>query len=451
MAERLETPKGAKSIYWAHFGFEVDKDGRRIDEKNVRCHLCNKAIGYSGNTTNLSQHLNKWHPEVLSSSMAETSPKSLTQVTLKSCAFRPTAKMATNSQRAQQITQGIAEFIARDMRPISVIEGKGFQNLLAIIDPSYQVPSRKHVMKNIQDMYSKVRLCLLAEMEDIQSVGLTTDHWTSRAMDSYLGVTVHFITQDWELKKRVLQVRQVKERHTGNNVASDLKAVTTEWNLDSKVTGVTTDNTSNMVAALVLLPWPRMPCFAHTLQLAVKDGLKVQAVADILTRCKKIVGHFKPSLVASAALEETQKRLGLPKKKLVQEVPTRWNSSYTMLSCLVEQQVAVSAVLAESSKTTDRDLILSSAEIAAMECAISVLQPLAQATEMLGGEKIPSISVIQPVLTALRRKHLQTSAVEPQMAVHMKQAIAKNIDNHFSDVQQRNLMLCATCLDPRFK
>ena len=34
------------------------------------------------------------------------------------------------------------------------------------------------------------------------------------------------------------------------------------------------------------------------------------------------------------------------------------------------------------------------------------------------------------------------------MAVYMKQAIPKNMDNHFSDVQQCDLMLCATCLGP---
>ena len=44
------------------------------------------------NTTNLSQHLNKWHPEVLGTNTAESSAKSLTQVTLESCAFRPTVK-----------------------------------------------------------------------------------------------------------------------------------------------------------------------------------------------------------------------------------------------------------------------------------------------------------------------------------------------------------------------
>ena len=29
----LESPKGAKSPFWAHFGFEIDESGKRVDEK----------------------------------------------------------------------------------------------------------------------------------------------------------------------------------------------------------------------------------------------------------------------------------------------------------------------------------------------------------------------------------------------------------------------------------
>ena len=69
-----------------------------------------------------------------------------------------------------------------------------------------------------------------------------------------------------------------------------------------------------------------------------------------------------------------------------------------MLERLTEQQAAVSAVLAESKKSSDRDLILSSSEIAKIECIMSVLKPLAQVTEMLSVEKLPSVSIVQPIL-----------------------------------------------------
>ena len=63
---------------------------------------------------------------------------------------------------------------------------------------------------------------------------------------------------------------------------------------------------------------------------------------------------------------------------------------------------------------------------------------------------MPSLSVVQPMLAALKRKHLKVSAVEPKMALDMKQVIASSIDQHFSVDHQRQLMLVAMCLDPHF-
>ena len=52
----------------------------------------------------------------------------------------------------------------------------------------------------------------------VAHVALTCDFWTLRASDAYLGVTAHYITPTWELKSRSLQAREVKERHTADNV-----------------------------------------------------------------------------------------------------------------------------------------------------------------------------------------------------------------------------------------
>ena len=87
----LEAPKGAKSSYWAHVGFEVDKDGKRLDNKRVRCRICNHKVGFSGNTMNLGQHLQKWHPEVVSGEGSGATAKGtkMPQFTLESCLFDP--------------------------------------------------------------------------------------------------------------------------------------------------------------------------------------------------------------------------------------------------------------------------------------------------------------------------------------------------------------------------
>ena len=62
---------------------------------------------------------------------------------------------------------------------------------------------------------------------------------------------------------------------------------------------------------------------------------------------------------------------------------------------------------------------------------------------------MPTLSVVQPMLTALRKKHLKVSAVEPKMALDMKQAILSSIDNHFSDEDQQKYMFIANFFHQR--
>ena len=80
-----------------------------------------------------------------------------------------------------------------------------------------------------------------------------TDIWTSRTVQSYITVTVHFLTEDWILDSRVLVTHEMMERHTGVNIAECLREIAKDWNLDNKVVAVVHDNASNMVLACDLL------------------------------------------------------------------------------------------------------------------------------------------------------------------------------------------------------
>ena len=86
-------------------------------------------------------------------------------------------------------------------------------------------------------------------------------------------------------------------------------------------------------------------------------------MSAILSRCRKLVGHFKHSYVAQSALESKQTEYELPKHKLIQDVPTRWNSAFEMMERILEQEKAIAAVLLNSRKARDRDLTLTSTEI----------------------------------------------------------------------------------------
>ena len=51
-----------------------------------------------------------------------------------------------------------------------------------------------------------------------------------------------------------------------------------DW--ESGISGITTDNGSNILAAMDLLQWPHVvPCFSHTLQLGIEKAMKLPLVA----------------------------------------------------------------------------------------------------------------------------------------------------------------------------
>ena len=59
----------------------------------------------------------------------------------------------------------------------------------------------------------------MEELSAVKAVVLTTDFGTSTAVDSYLGVTCHYISCQWELCSCVLQTKEAPESHTADNAS----------------------------------------------------------------------------------------------------------------------------------------------------------------------------------------------------------------------------------------
>jgi hypothetical protein len=56
---------------------------------------------------------------------------------------------------------------------------------------------------------------------------------------------------------------------------------------------------------------------AHTLQLSIKQGLKFCNIDGLLSKCRKIVGHFKRSTSHKALLMKEMEKNGAKSESLV--------------------------------------------------------------------------------------------------------------------------------------
>ena len=236
-----------------------------------------------------------------------------------------------------KITQYVAEMIALDNQPFSIVEDNGFKRLVEVLEPRYKLPSRQYFAEAaIPDMYQGVREAMLEFLDQVDYISCTTDIWSSVAQDSMFSLTAHCVLPDFNKISCVLQSAAFNDSHTGENIANLIVTSLQSWNLEEKLVCIVRDNESNFVAGLRDAD---IPCLAHTLQLVIDDGVLAQpCVVSLLAAGRRLVGHFKRSNVNVHALGHIQERLGL--KKLIQDKPTRWNTSYYMLEHLIEQRQA---------------------------------------------------------------------------------------------------------------
>lgn len=130
--------------------------------------------------------------------------------------------------------------------------------------------------------------------------------------------------------------------HTADNLKKFLTEVFQEWKIEGKVVAVVRDNGSDITAALNRSEYQVVPCLAHTLQLVLKDGFLDNAKINVVVKkCKKVVGSFKHSAKNTKILKAHQIQLNLPKHAMIQDEPTRWNTTYHMLKRILEQKEAV--------------------------------------------------------------------------------------------------------------
>ncbi|KAL1276633.1 hypothetical protein QQF64_036256 [Cirrhinus molitorella] len=300
-------------------------------------------------------------------------------------------------------------------------------------------------------MYAQTRENVKSALKSAARVALTCDSWTSRATESYVTITAHFIDDRWKMNAYVLQTRAMHESHTGAHMAEVLQRAAEEWGLTEKDPVVVTDNASNMTLAVELTGFLHVRCFAHILNLASQRALKLPAVARLLAKIRKISAFFHRSTTAAEALKRNQMMLNLPHHKLITDVAVRWNSAYEMLSRFLEQQPAICAALLspEVVKSVSDTCTLTEMEISNAEQVVQALKPMLVATNVMCEEKTPTVSVIAPLQTQLL-SDMSSTAKDSPLVKELKNAIFQDLSKRYNSSEKSNLYI-SSALDPRFK
>jgi hypothetical protein len=173
-----------------------------------KCRICATVYGSSTSTGTLKKHLEKKHPTEYQ--------RKFTQTTLNFQRIHPYSRKENFEK-----SKGLIDWIVTSLQLFSVVEEDYFIEMIKKFDPRYRIPNRKYIKKHIVNRFENQRKILKYDIEKIKNgISLTTNMWTSdNSHIAFLGVTCHYIDDNWTLRRFLLDIIPFHESHTGKNIA----------------------------------------------------------------------------------------------------------------------------------------------------------------------------------------------------------------------------------------
>ena len=96
-------------------------------------------------------------------------------------------------------------------------------------------------------LYQEHKDLLRDDLALVPMVSFTLDGWTSPFQTSFLGITAHWINDNWVQQDITLGFELLKGSHTGEVLMDAFVKVVKQFNLQQKVMSITSDNGSNVL------------------------------------------------------------------------------------------------------------------------------------------------------------------------------------------------------------
>ena len=359
------------------------------------------------------------------------------------------ATMGATKQKI--LDEALLEMIATDFHPLSIVDDRGFRRFVGKLQPLYKLPTRQALYDNLlTTQYARAVTERRAEVLQATAVCMSAEGWLSQASERYVALTAHYLSAQLEPKSCLLDCFMYTDHHTADAVKDELNRVVDEWGCQGKVVAFVTDSSPHVSAAVQLAGWRSLPCFANMLNVMAQEALK--EIADVRTKARAAVDHFRCNAIAGEMLRNVQQQMLLPERELLLDSPvSRWTQTYKMLQRLAEMREAVVSALALLVDNVPE--LLSAPEWDVVVYACELLRPMYEVTCELAAERYaPASKIILMArgLTRLCRDQFESPSL-PVVVRKMANVMLASMTAWFGSFETNNLLAEATLLDPRFK
>jgi hypothetical protein len=149
----------------------------------------------------------------------------------------------------KKLEKALVLFIIKDLQPLNILKSSSFIKFINLLDSRFVIPQSKAVKTLIHSSYTHSFNLLVEQVSKAKYVSCTTDLWTAKNRQGYLGVTCTWIDNDFNFHEILLTLSHLPSPHTAIAISQKLIDIFKLWKLDKKVISITTDNGKNMVKA----------------------------------------------------------------------------------------------------------------------------------------------------------------------------------------------------------
>ncbi|XP_057444605.1 zinc finger BED domain-containing protein RICESLEEPER 2-like [Lotus japonicus] len=455
VGEELVTKKKRKktSPVWADFD-EIEITG---GAKKAVCRYCKEKLSTGGKGASTS-HLRRHSEICLQRRVHLASEKKQSTIPFQPCnSGNPFLNSGAryNNEKMREI---IASAIMVHEMPFSVVENDVWMWAFQYANSDFQKVTRKTIRNDCLSLYEMEKRNLKALLKSVNKISLTTDMWkSSHQVAEYMVVTGHFIDAGWKLQKRVLSFVKVPAPRRGVDVADAIFKCLKVWGIENKIFSISVDNAAyndkclknlkeNLSGNKLFLDGAlfHVRCCAHILNLLVQDGLsKIKSVIVNIRESVKYINYNDARLKAFCDVVE-QKRL--KERKLVIDCPTRWNSTFQMLSTSLKFKTAFAAY-----KEREPHYVYSPSleDWSKVEKICKLLEVFDLATHVISGSEYPTANLYLAEVWRVKQVIDNASEDEDDFMREMAAPMKEKFDKYWGECNL--LMTIASVLDPRCK
>lgn len=471
--------KSTKSIVWKFFQIYDDKKLQHF----AHCQLCKRDINYTKtkSTGMLTRHLRSHHRKEYESMLEDEAVKQLNSSSLSSITMNSLDKKQSSIQSFVKHTPSfeakLLDWIIDTYQPLQACEHPSFRAMCQSLNAKAPVIGKSKV-QNLLSAETALMRIKLKEILKGRPVSITTDAWTSCNNVTYMTCTAHWIHQQtWLLHHMPLGIFEKTGTSHAEDVVQYVTDILSRYDITyTDICCIVTDTEATMVKAGRIfcaeaesnstnIDWHS--CIDHLLNLVTKIAFKdYEESQGAMIKARDLVGHFSSSSQAENILLGKQPPGAAV--KCIQDVTTRWWSTFTMCERLIRLRPYLCLMEAEGSL----DKNLNDAQWSIIKDTTILLEPFMCAQKLLEGESYVTVSMIPFIIWKIRKGLLDaiespnSSVPVVRLATLMNDKFREQwgtgdpgtvVAEHVTEGPRRRpkgipkLVLVASFLDPRFK